>query len=402
MAQVDVLEPVIQHYAWGSRQAIAELQGRVAPTDQPEAELWMGAHPSSPSGLERGVRHTTLDQVIAADPARELGARCAAQFDGRLPFLLKVLAPDKALSVQVHPDRAQAQAGYQAEQEQGIPRGDRSRNYVDDWPKPELLCAVTRFEVLAGFRGVPDTLSLLDELAAPALAPVAGLLRAQDASAGRAGALAWTLSRPPGERETRQDEVLTACRRVAAGPGPHAAACAAVLEIAADHPGDPGVVAALLLNYQVLEPDEALFMAAGGLHAYLKGVGVELLANSDNVLRAGLTGKHIDVPELLRIVDPAVAVPVVRPRRVADGVFAYDAPVQEFRLYRMNLTGSVSTLPDEGPRIALCITGTAMLRSAAGDTAKLARGESCFVPAADGAVIASGDGTLFVAASGCG
>ncbi|HEY1915821.1 MAG TPA: mannose-6-phosphate isomerase, class I [Streptosporangiaceae bacterium] len=399
---MDVLEPVIQHYAWGSRQAIAELQGRAAPADQPEAELWMGAHPSSPSGLERGARHTTLDQVIAADPARELGARCADQFDGRLPFLLKVLAPDKALSIQVHPDRVQAQAGYQAEEQQGIPRGDRSRNYVDDWPKPELLCAITRFEVLAGFRGVTDTLILLDELAAPALAPVADMLRAENASTGRAGALAWALSRPPGERETLQDEVLAACRRVAAGPGPHAAACVAVLQIAADHPGDPGVVAALLLNYQVLEPDEALFMAAGGLHAYLKGVGVELLANSDNVLRAGLTGKHIDVPELLRIADPAVAVPIVRPRPVADGVFAYDAPVQEFRLYRMNLTGSPGTVPDQGPRIALCITGTATLRTRGGDAVKLTRGGSCFLSAADGTVTASGDGTLFVAASGCG
>jgi mannose-6-phosphate isomerase len=401
MTQVDVLEPVIQHYAWGSRQAIAELQGRVGPTDSPEAELWMGAHPSSPSGLDRGGQHTTLDQVIAANPAGELGARCAAQFGGRLPFLLKVLAPDKALSIQVHPDREQAEAGYRAEEERGLPRGDRSRNYVDDWPKPEILCAVTRFEVLAGFRTVPDTLSLLDELAAPTLAPVAEGLRTQDASAGRVGALTWILSRPAGEREALQDEVLAACTRVAAGAGPHAAACAAVLRIAADHPGDPGAVAALLLNYLVLEPGEALFMAAGGLHAYLKGVGVELLANSDNVLRAGLTGKHIDVPELLRIVDPAVAVPVIRPRPVAGGVFAYDAPVEEFRLYRMDLTPGVSTVPDEGPRIALCISGTGMLRSRAGDSVKLARGESCFLPASDGAVTASGDGVLFIAASGC-
>ena len=163
-ARVDLLDPVIQPYAWGSHTAIAQLQGRPAPTAAPEAELWMGAHPSAPSGVRRPGGRTTLDKVIAADPARELGAACAARFGGRLPFLLKVLAAEKALSIQVHPSREQAEAGYREETARGLAPGDKSRNYVDDWPKPEILCALTRFEVLAGMRTTADAAALLGAL----------------------------------------------------------------------------------------------------------------------------------------------------------------------------------------------------------------------------------------------
>jgi mannose-6-phosphate isomerase len=434
---MDVLEPVVQPYAWGSRTAIAEIQGRPAPTPGPEAELWMGAHPSSPSGLVRRGHQTTLDQVIAADPAAELGPGCVARFGPRLSFLLKILAPEKALSIQVHPDRAQAEAGYLAENQRGVPLGDRARNYVDDWPKPELLCAVTRFEVLAGFRSTADMLGLLAALGTERLRPVAGALTtpgavtepaaltAPDAvtepgavtvpgavtepgatsSPGgdaRLDALRALLTWPPGQRGELQEDVLAGCAKLAAGDGRYAAACDAVLRIAADHPGDPGVVAALLLNHEVLEPGDAVYMPAGGLHAYVKGVGIELLANSDNVLRAGLTSKHVDVPELLRLVDPAVAVPVISGRQVSPPTVMYDTPAPEFRLYRMSLdSGQTAPLPDAGPRIACCLDGAATLRTAAGRPVQLARGESCFVPASDGDVTAAGKAVLFVAASRC-
>jgi mannose-6-phosphate isomerase len=162
------------------------------------------------------------------------------------------------------------------------------------------------------------------------------------------------------------------------------------------------VVAALLLNHEVLEPGDAVYMPAGGLHAYIKGVGVELLANSDNVLRAGLTAKHVDVPELLRLVDPSVAVPVIGGRHVAPGTVVYDTPAPEFTLYRMSLTsGEARPLPDDGPRIACCLDGTATLRTGDGESVKLARGESCFVPASDGEVTVTGPAFLFVAASDC-
>ena len=311
---MDLLEPVTQPYAWGSHTAIAELQGRPAPTAKPEAELWMGAHPSAPSGVERAGVRTTLDAVIAADPAGELGAECAARFGGRLPFLLKVLGVEKPLSIQVHPSREQAEAGYRAENERGLAPGDKSRNYVDDWPKPEILCALTRFEALAGMRTAADAAALLRALEVSELAPLAADLASATELAGAAdpaalnralaAILTWPAAGRDGARRGRRGRLRAGrggrrrvrgrVRRDRRGPR-------------GDHPGDLGIVASLLLRYVVLRPGEAIFMPAGGLHAYLRGTGVELLANSDNVVRAGLTPKHIDVPELLKLLDPAAA-----------------------------------------------------------------------------------------------
>jgi mannose-6-phosphate isomerase len=399
---MDLLEPMVQPYAWGSRTAIAELQGRPAPAPGPEAELWMGAHPSAPSGLDREGRHATLDAVIAADPAGELGAECAARFGGRLPFLLKVLAAEKALSIQVHPSREQAEAGFRAETGQGLAPGDRARNYVDDWPKPEILCALTPFEVLAGMRTPEDAATLLKVLGIGELDPVAAILAGAAGPRALTEALARILTWPRERRDSLIDAVLSACGRVAAGDGPYAAACAAAVRLGEDHPGDLGVVASLLLRHAVLRPGQAVFMPAGGLHAYLHGTGVELLANSDNVVRAGLTGKHIDVPELLKLTDPAAAVPVIEPRSLGRGVSVYDSPAPEFRLYRAGLLAGESTLPGAGARLVLCVDGTVTLHSAAGGALKAARGESCFVPAADGAVTASGPALIFLAACGTG
>src|ERR1700722_19688879 len=228
---MELLEPVTQPYAWGSHTAIAELQGRPAPTAEPEAELWMGAHPSAPSAVRRPGGRTTLDAVIAADPAGELGAACAARFGGRLPFLLKVLAADTALSIQVHPSREQAEAGYREETERGLAPGDKSRNYVDDWPKPEILCALTRFEVLAGLRTTADAAALLGALRVRELEPLATDLAGADL-AGGAGpaapprALGAVLTWPAEGRAVLLAAVVAACERVAAGGGEYAAAAA--------------------------------------------------------------------------------------------------------------------------------------------------------------------------------
>jgi len=177
------------------------------------------------------------------------------------------------------------------------------------------------------------------------------------------------------------------------------------VRIAADHPGDLGVVASLLMRYAVLAPGEAMFMPAGGLHAYLKGTGIELLANSDNVVRAGLTGKHIDVPELLKLLDPSVSVPVLSPWVLADGIAWFDTPAPEFRLYLVDLTGNTVTLPGEGPRILFCTEGSVVLRSEPGrsepgQTVEIGRGGSCFVAAADGPVRGTGQAHLFLASPG--
>ncbi len=194
--------------------------------------------------------------------------------------------------------------------------------------------------------------------------------------------------------------VTAGCERVAAGDGEYAATAGATVRIAGDHPGDLGIVASLLLRHLVLRPGEAVFLPAGGPHSYLHGTGVELLANSDNVVRAGLTPKHIDVPELLRLVDPAAAVPVIEPRPDGAAVLAYDSPAPEFRLYRAEPGAADVTLPGGGgPRIVLCTEGAGLLRAGAGPLT-LAKGESCYLSAADETVTASGPASLFVA--GCG
>jgi len=381
---MELLQPVIQPFAWGSRQGIAELQGRAVPSAGPEAELWMGAHPSAPSG----AAGTTLDAVIAADPGHELGAACVARFGPRLPFLLKVLSAEVALSIQVHPSRAQAQAGFRA----GSP------NYTDDWPKPELLCALTPFEVLAGLRPPPDAAALLRDLAVPELAPLAAELAAATSPQALADALAAILTWPGPEELV--SIVVDRCARLASSAGPYAAPCAAVVREARNHPGDRGLVAMLLMRHVVLAPGQAVFLPAGGLHSYLHGTGIEVLANSDNVVRAGLTGKHVDVPELLRLLDPAVAVPVLTAAPLGDGVAWFDTPAPEFRLYVAGLADVAVPMPARGPRIALCTAGLATLRLDSGETLRLARGQSCFVPAADGPLHAAGPARLFLAAPG--
>jgi len=387
---MEPLQPLIRPYAWGSRHGIAELQGRPVPAPGPEAELWLGAHPTAPSG----AAGTTLDAVIAAHPDRELGPDCVARFGPRLPFLLKVLSAGQAVSIQVHPSRAQAEVGFREENERGLPLGDPARNYVDDWPKPELLFALAPFEVLAGVRTPPDAAALLRALAVDQLAPLAAELEAATSPQALARALAAILTWP--DPEDLVSAVVAAC--AARDRGPYAGACAAAVRVAADHPGDLGVVAMLLMRHVVLAPGQAVFMPAGGLHAYLRGTGIEVLANSDNVIRAGLTSKHIDVPELLKLLDPAVAVPVLVPVPIAAGVGWFDTPAPEFALYVADLAGQAVTLPAAGPRIALCTDGAATLRTDSGETVKLARGTSCFVSAADGPLSAAGPARLFLAA----
>ncbi|MEY9856653.1 mannose-6-phosphate isomerase [Catenulispora sp. GAS73] len=391
-----------QHYAWGSPSAISELLGR-EPSGQPEAELWMGAHPTAPSRIDGG--EATLLDFVSADPVGMLGPQVAARFKNRLPFLLKVLSSAKALSIQTHPTRAQAEAGYAAEQERGLPAGDPNRNYVDDWPKPEILMALTAFEALAGCRTAEDAervLAELVELGADALDPVRAALADRPEPATVAAAIGRLLEWPADTREVLVAGVVEACRVGADKGGELAEDFAAVLRVAEDFPGDIGLVAMLLMNRVVLKPGEAIFLEAGGLHAYLHGTGIELLANSDNVLRAGLTPKHIDVAELLRVMDASVPVPVRHGTAIATGVEEFDTPAPEFRLYRATLdTGTTlrAEIPGTGPRIVLALSGEVELRGTRG-ALTLTQGESCFVPAREGRVEASGIAELVVAAPG--
>ncbi|MFF5483740.1 mannose-6-phosphate isomerase, class I, partial [Streptomyces sp. NPDC012935] len=287
---MDRLDNTVRPYAWGSTTALPALLG-VEPTGEPQAEMWMGAHPGAPSRTARG----TLVEVIEADPERELGAATVAKFGPRLPFLLKLLAAGAPLSLQVHPDLAQAKQGYEDEERRGIPVDAGHRNYKDANHKPELICALTEFDGLCGFRDPLRAAALLDALGVDSLKPYVDLLHARPEEAALREVLTAILTADRDAMAHTVAEAAAACDRLGGEHAPYAG-------IAHHYPGDPGVIAAMLLNHVRLQPGEALFLGAGIPHAYLNGLGVEIMANSDNVLRCGLTPKHVDVPELLRIV----------------------------------------------------------------------------------------------------
>jgi mannose-6-phosphate isomerase len=367
------VDGVPRDYAWGSHSAIQRLLG-IPEDGRPLAELWFGAHAQDPSP----ARETTLDALIDADPEGMLGGDCVARFGPRLPYLVKILAAAQALSIQVHPDRAQAEDGFAREDAAGIPVDAPNRNYRDQNHKPELLCALTPFDALCGFRPVAATLDLLDEVGVPELEFVAELLHGSDPL--RAAFTGLLSHEDPGPI------VAAVARRVAdAREGPLYAARLA----ATDAPRDVGVVLTLLLNYVRLEPAEAIYLGAGTVHAYLRGTGVEIMANSDNVLRCGLTPKHIDVPELLKITDFA---PLAGPRRPSIGG-RFDVPVPDFALTRIELEEPLG-LDDPGPCVVLCTSG----RASVGDV-PLDPGRAAFVPAGEHTTVA-GTGAVFVAGIG--
>jgi mannose-6-phosphate isomerase len=382
------LEGVVRHYAWGSTAAIQTLLG-IEPDGRPAAELWLGAHLDDPSGVP--AHDTTLDTLIADEPVRMLGPTVVRRYGARLPFLLKVLAADKALSLQVHPSIEQAGRGFAAEDARGIGQDAPERNYRDTNHKPELLCALTPFDALCGFRPVEDTLRLLDALAVPALADIQRLLAGAD---GLRAAFTHVLTLP-------DPEPFAAAVAAAAGglTGEWAGVGHAITLAAGDFPGDVGVVLAPLLNYVRLEPGEAIYLGAGNVHAYLRGTGVEIMANSDNVLRCGLTPKHIDVPELLKITDFRELAEPRWPATVDDFGAEFDVPVPDFALRTMDVTAAEPTgMQTRGPCIALCTAGSVRVE-AGGAEAALEPGHAAFV-VADERFAASGTGRLFVATTG--
>ncbi|MFI9152653.1 mannose-6-phosphate isomerase, class I [Streptomyces sp. NPDC053367] len=377
---MDRLDNTVRPYAWGSTTAIPRLLG-VEPTGEPQAELWMGAHPGAPSRTGRG----TLVEVIDADPVRELGEATVARFGPRLPFLFKVLAAGAPLSLQVHPDLEQARQGYADEERRGVPIDAPHRNYKDPNHKPELICALTEFDGLCGFRDPLRSAELLDGLGVDSLKPYADLLHAHPEDAALREMLTAVLSADPEDMAHTVAEATAACVRLGGPYAPYA-------ELAHHFPGDAGVIAAMLLNHVRLQPGEALYLGAGIPHAYLGGLGVEIMANSDNVLRCGLTPKHVDVPELLRVVRFEAADPgVLRPEASPDGEEVYEAPIDEFRLSRYVLPpgGASHDLTRATPQILLCTAGTIH----AGEH-RLTSGASVFVPAGETAEV-SGTGTLF-------
>jgi len=390
------LENPIRDYAWGSRSWIAELTGRGSPAAGPEAELWMGAHPQAPSQVCAEGRRVALGEWIARDPAGVLGARVAERFGARLPFLLKLLAAERPLSIQAHPDARQARQGFERENARGIAPDAPERHYRDPFPKPELICALAPFEALRGFRPPAEIGARLDALATPALAQERALLESVDEGEALRAWLAALLRMEP-ERAQRVVGELAEAAGARAGDDP---ACAWLVRLAALHPGDPGALAPLFLNWLRLEPGQAMFLPAGELHAYLCGFGIEVMASSDNVLRGGLTAKHVDVAELLEVLrfrsDP---VQVLVPERLSDREAVYATPAAEFRLSRIAVGEPLAIDERVGVEILLCTEGEVRVRAEREpQTLALPQGASCLLAASAGTYRLEGAGSLWRAA----
>jgi mannose-6-phosphate isomerase len=391
---VQLLRGAIRTYAWGSRTAIAEFTGRPVPAAHPEAELWLGANPGDPSWLEEADGEVSLLQAVGDDPEGQLGAAARARFGDALPFLVKVLAAEEPLSLQAHPSAVQAAEGYRREQRLGIPINSPVRNYRDASHKPELLVALQQFEALAGFRPAAQTIELLQALAVSDLDPSIDLLTDQsDADGLRALFTTW-ITAPQPHIDVLVSAVLDgAINYLSSGATEFAAEAKTVLELGERYPGDAGVLAALLLNRITLAPGDGIYLSAGNLHAYLRGVGLEVMANSDNVLRGGLTPKHVDVPELLRVLDfTPTTESQLRADTHPDGLASfYDTPTAEFAASMLTLgDGQIGHEVDapsrhDGPQILLCVEGATAVHGKSGKLT-LTRGAAAWVAADDGPI----------------
>ncbi|REE02346.1 mannose-6-phosphate isomerase, class I [Citricoccus muralis] len=446
-----LLRTPIRDYAWGSATLLAELQDRT-PTGRPEAEMWMGAHPGAPAGAvpasDPESAPVPLDELLASDPETLLGE--AARY-GSLPFLVKLLAAGRPLSIQAHPALEQARAGFAAEEAADVPVSAPHRNYRDDNHKPEMLVALTPFAALCGFRSAQDAGTSFSRLAQvlaenmedhdagpPGLADAApGVPGAAYASAASTSevSVAQTVAGYAdlllhGGGEPDRDGVdgggSPALERVFAdlldpagdwSSGTWVTAVVAALKkapraldedlnlstavgIAEHYPVDPGVLVSILLNRVDLAPGQAIHLPAGNVHAYLHGLGVEVMAASDNVLRGGLTPKHVDVPELRRVVAfESVPVPYCAPIAEGDGHLVFRPPFEEFQVERLDLPAADgTTLTARGPVLAVCTAGRVRVEAGT-EAAVLTPGESVFLTAADAAAIVHGTGeepaTLF-------
>jgi len=406
---VDLLTCATRDYAWGSPTLIPRFLG--LPADgAPQAELWVGAHPGNPSRLPDG---STLDQHIRDHAETVLGARSHETFGPRLPYLMKALAAAEPLSLQVHPTSQRARIGYDLEDQAGIPVGAPGRSYQDRHHKPEMIVAITRFEGMAGFRDLEKTARILRLLEHPwadrvakdlesappfqALHGVVSEVLGQDGGAlrGLIGeiAAAATAAEARGHRANRTTGRMYLDR--ASVERESTRLFAQTAQLAERYPEDPGVLVTLLLNHVVLSPGEAMFLDAGVVHAYTSGFGVEIMASSDNVVRAGLTPKHVDVPELLEIANfTPMPAPLWEPTALSTNTLSYRPPVAEFALTIAREPGD--RLPAEGPRTVLCLDGEVSVVSSANRHA-LARGQALFVPHVEGAIALEGEGTVAVA-----
>jgi mannose-6-phosphate isomerase len=399
MTTAAILKNTIQDYAWGSETAIAELLGIANPSKTPQAELWMGAHPKGPSLVEVNQNWTSLPDLIEENPEAVLGQRIAKKFAGKLPYLFKVLAAAKPLSIQVHPNRSQAKAGFDHENAAGLPLDAAQRNYRDDNHKPECICALTPFWALCGFRKISESIGYLKKVCPESLKTELEWLHQNRNSDG----LKRFFSALMDLNAHRRRKVINETRQNAEILDTKDPVFDWMIRLLDDYPHDIGILSPTFLNLVCLEPGQALFLDSGQLHAYLDGVGIELMANSDNVLRGGLTPKHIDVPELLKVLDfNELKVEILSPQSKDPCEYIYHTSAEEFVLSSILLDGETAYKSKEqrSAEIVLCTDGNAkFIDTGSKIEIVLGKGVSILIPAAVKDYQISGHATLYKAAA---
>ena len=398
MQKIALLKNTIQEYAWGSPKAIPDLLEQSNPGDKPQAELWMGAHPKAPSLVQYQGQWVSLLDLIRKNPLDVLGKSAAKNFNNKLPYLFKVLAAAKPLSIQAHPNLHQAREGFQRENAQKIPLDAPQRNYRDANHKPECICALTQFWALSRFRRISGILFYLKKVCAHGLDAEINHLKQQATSDGLKRFYTALMTMDADRQKRIVSQALEQAQRFEAEDP----VFYWMLKIAVDYPNDIGVLSPILLNLICLEPGQALFLDAGELHAYLKGLGIELMANSDNVLRGGLTPKHVDVPELLRVLKfEDRDVTLLKPLELIPNEFVYPSPVEEFELSVITLnSGAQYQSPvHRSAEILICTRGIVTLTDYSSQTeTRLRQGVSALIPAAVERYAIKGEGTCYKAA----
>jgi mannose-6-phosphate isomerase len=382
MNRICLMKNPVQEYAWGSKSAIQDLLRMPVPSETPMAEMWMGAHPKGTSEVLVDGQWKPLDGVIKASPESILGKSVATGFSNSLPFLFKFLAAEKPLSVQVHPNLERAREGFARENALGLPLDAPDRNYRDPNHKPELFVAVTNFECLIGFRRIEEILSLTERVAPSSLSDELGRLKKEPDATGLNRFYSALMSLDASRKKRVVGEAVDCAEELIAKD----AAFRWMAELSCGYPEDMGVLSPVILNYVELKPGEAVYLKAGEPHAYLKGAGVEVMANSDNVLRGGLTPKHMDVPELLKIVHFKTGpVQRIQPEQGKTCERFYRTTAREFLLSVIQIKKDESFVSpsDRSIEILLCMEGEAEIKDEASEEVlTLAKGTSVCVPAA--------------------
>ena len=393
--KITKLQNTIQKYDWGSTTMIPELLGMDNSENTPMAEIWMGAHPKAPSGVLTDAGKVPLDSLIRESPVEVLGGDIVERFGAMLPFLFKVLAAGKPLSIQSHPNKEQAKRGFERENAQGIPFIAPHRNYADANHKPEIICALTPFWAMCGFRSVDEVIEDLFELR---LEELAALVEPLAENPSRGGLIAFFKALLNLDTSYKTKTATAAANAVREKKGDR---FVWVSELYRQFPGDIGVLCPLLLNMYHLSPGQALYLDAGELHAYLAGLGIELMANSDNVLRGGLTSKHIDVAELLGTLTFNTGPKIVMGgKALSETETSYFTPAEEFLLSRIRVSSDTPHKADYSPSVELYISvegDCAFHPSASAETCHVSKGESVLVPASERGYIIEGNAVLYKA-----